>query len=57
MYPWFGPAPAQAEPQLVHLLEVPGRGALGAVDLEAEPALRADADPGRLEGADGSAGP
>ena len=53
----IGAAPAQAEPQLVHLLEVPDGGAVGAVDLEAERALRADADPGRLQGADGSAGP
>ena len=55
MYPGWPvlPAPAQAEPHLVHLLEVPDSGAVGAVDLEAERALRADADPGRLQGADG----
>src|ERR1700712_3221722 len=38
--------------ELVHLLEVPGRGTFGAVDLEAQPALWADDDPGRLQGAD-----
>src|SRR5439155_1740723 len=45
-------APAQAHPQLVHLLEVPRRGAVGTVDLEAEPALRPDDDPGGFQGAD-----
>src|SRR6266536_2233433 len=47
--------PAQAHPQLVHLLEVPDRRAVGAVDLEAEPALRADDDPGSFQGADRAA--
>src|SRR5690348_7553647 len=44
-----GAAPAQAQPQLVHLLEVPRRGAVRTVDLEAERAFRADADPGRFQ--------
>src|SRR6266516_3456216 len=38
-------AAADADPQFVHLLEVPGGGAFGAVYLEAEPALWADDDP------------
>src|SRR3954469_1248208 len=48
-------APADAYPQLVHLLEVPGGRAVGSVDLEAEPALRADDDPGGFQGADRAA--
>src|SRR5690349_19772182 len=48
-------APAHAHPQLVHLLEVPGRRAVGAVDLEAEPALGTDDDARGFEGADGAA--
>src|SRR5580704_18177871 len=51
-----GPAAAQAQPELVHLLKVPDGRSFGAVDLEAEPALRAHADPGRLQGADGTTG-
>src|SRR5215218_8900249 len=48
-----GATAAQAHPQLVHLLEVPGQRAVGAVDLEPEAALGADDGPRRLQGADG----
>jgi hypothetical protein len=37
-------ASTQANAQLVHLLEVPGRGAFGAIDLEADAAFGSDDD-------------
>src|SRR3954454_19061944 len=46
------PRPPDREPKLVHALEAPRGRALGAVDLEAETALRSHDDPGRLQGAD-----
>src|SRR5512133_4244968 len=39
----------QTYPQFVHLLEVPGYGAFGAIDLEADAALGSDDDPGGLQ--------
>src|SRR5918995_2699104 len=47
-----GATAAQAQSQLVHLLEVPGGRPVGAVQLEAQPALGTDDGPRRLQGAD-----
>jgi hypothetical protein len=55
--PGMRTAATEADPQLVYPLEVPGRRAFRPVDLEAEPALGADDDPGGLQRPDGSGRP
>jgi len=49
-----GATATKAEPQLVHALEIPHGRAVGAVQLEAEPALGPDDRPRRLQRAHGA---